>query len=365
MVGFPAIAYPYPPIYHLASEAMAKLLGADGLAGGRAVSLVSLLATAAIAGAIARRIAAADLPSRAAWLPAVAASLILLSTWPVLFWTPLMRVDMLGLCFSLAGVYFSMVALDRHRWVFAASLCFLLAVYTKQVMLAAPAASFFVLLLLRPRTAVAGITTCLVLGLAALGTLEWATSGGFAHHLFASNVSRVFLSQLSAIPVLIASHSIYVGLGVLTIAGSVASLRKLMRLGGGLAALRERVAADRGTAMSMILLVYFGLATPMLFAIAKSGANLNYLIEWTNIVAIFAALSLTSVAKAMHVQGTGSASSQASLLPAFTVAALVVQSLTLPTDRFDLTVKLPSEFESRELSRMVRPRPSRSYPTTW
>jgi hypothetical protein len=201
---------------------------------------------------------------------------------------------------------------------------------------------------------VAGITTCLVLGLAALGALEWATSGGFAHHLFASNVSRVFLSQLSAIPVLIASHSIYVGLGVLTIAGSVASLRKLMRLGGGLAALRERVAADRGTAMSMILLVYFGLATPMLFAIAKSGANLNYLIEWTNIVAIFAALSLTSVAKAVHVQGTGSASSQASLLPAFTVAALVVQSLTLPTDRFDLTVKLPSEFESRELSRMVR-----------
>jgi hypothetical protein len=54
--GFPAIVFHYPPVYHAVSAALAALTGMDGLAAGRAVSLISLFAAAMLGGLILFRI---------------------------------------------------------------------------------------------------------------------------------------------------------------------------------------------------------------------------------------------------------------------------------------------------------------------
>jgi hypothetical protein len=363
--GFPAIAFPYPPLYYLVSEGMAWLIGADGLAAGRAVSMVSLLMTGIVGGAIVHRIAVAILPKSSGLIPAAGACLFLLSTWPVLFWAPLMRVDMLALCFSLSGVYFSMVAIDRHRWVLAASLCFLLAVFTKHILIAAPAASFAVLLFLRPKTAVMGILACVVIGLAGLAGLEWATNGSALRHLFVTNVSRTILWQLESVWMLIATHCVYVGAAGLVVLERISSILVHWRGSGTLAAFRARLIADRGSAMSLILIVYLAIATPMLLAIVKAGSSLNYLLEWTNIIALFCGLSLVSAARIMGRSGAAPDSSKKADRTPLIVAALVRRSSSCP----------PAEPKWLSPSRRTRrcklclawsgPQQSRSFRMTW
>jgi hypothetical protein len=352
--GSRAILFPYPPVYYLVVDAMGWLTGLDGLAAGRAVSMVALLLTGVVGGAIVYRIAAASTPKSAGLIPAGGACLILLSTWPVLAWAPLMRVDMLALCFSLSGVYFSMVALDRPRWVVAASVCFLLAVFTKQILIAAPAASFLVLLLLRPKTGLAGISICLVAGLALLAALGWWTDGGAIRHLFAGNVSRIIPSNLGAIGILIATHSVYVGIAAFTLRGRISAISAHWRGRGAWADFRARLSADRGSAMSLVLIIYFALATPMLLTIVKAGATMNYLLEWTNIVAIFCGLSLSGAARMFGRSASAPVAAKGSSGAAIVVSALAVQSLLLPNANIEGEYAPPSEAELRPLSRMVQ-----------
>lgn len=352
--GFPAIAFPYPPVYYLVVDATAWLTDLDGLAAGRIVSIVSLLATGIAGGAIVHRIAVTSTPGRSGTIPAVGAGLVLLSTLPVLMWVPLMRVDMLALCFTLTGVYFAMVALDRPRFILIASTLFLLAVFTKQTLVAAPAASFLVLLFLRPKTAFIGILFCLITGSAILAWLQWATNGSAIHHLFAMNVSRVVPSQLKSIVSLIATHSIYVGVAAFSLRGRISLILAHWRGTKALAGFRARMLADRGSAMSLILIVYLVIATPMLLTVMKAGAYINYLLEWTNIIALFCGLSLTGAARTLgpSTSATGLAKGTSALM--VTIAALSLQALLLPSSRTDIVNKLPDEAELRSLSMMVR-----------
>ena len=101
-----------------------------------------------------------------------------------------MRVDMLAIAFSLFGLVAAFKALERPRLIYLASLLFVAAVYTKQTTIAAPAATFAVLIALRPALAVRGIAACLVLGITVLLMLGWLTDGGFYRHIFLYNVNR-------------------------------------------------------------------------------------------------------------------------------------------------------------------------------
>jgi hypothetical protein len=263
-------------------------------------------------------------------------------------------VDLLALCFSLGGVYFSMVALDRARWVVAASVCFLLAVYTKQILIAAPAASFLVLLFLRPKTALIEISICLVAGLAILAALEWSTNGGAIRHLFASNASRVIPSNLGAIGILVATHSVYVGVAIFALRGRISAISAHWRGIGALADFRARLTADRASAMSLILIIYFLLATPMLLTIVKAGATMNYLLEWTNIVALFCGLSLSGAARIFRRSASEPMGAKRSSGAAIIACALAVQSLLLPYANMEGEYAPPTDAELRPLSRMVQ-----------
>ena len=226
---FPAIVYHYPPLYHAVTAISAGALGTDELATGRAVSLLST-AAAGIASAILVGLLLEVRTSHGARrLWGVVAGLLAFTYMPVVTWAPFMRVDMLAVALSLFGLVAAFKALERPRLIHLAALLFVAAVYTKQTSIAAPVATFAVLIALRPRLAMQGIAACLALGLAALLTLGWLTDGGFYRHIFLYNVNRPDLGRLSWILYAAGTQAIYVGLAGFAIARRLAEVRSEYR----------------------------------------------------------------------------------------------------------------------------------------
>jgi hypothetical protein len=344
--GFPAIVFHYPPVYHTLSFTLASVTGIDELAAGRSVSLAALLASVACGGAIVHRLLRPTSGRGVASVGAAVAALVMLSNWPVLFWTPVMRVDFVALAFSFAGLWCGIAALDRPRMIHMAALAFVLAVYTKQNMIAAPAATFGALLLLRPRTALSGITTALLLGGTALAALTWLTAGGFVRHLFLYNMNRIDPDQLKPLATLFSAHALYLAVAV---AGNLSWFRSLF---GALRSgtLKAWLAAERGREGRLLLLAYLGAATLMLPLIAKSGSNANYLIEFICVVSLFVGLAMKDAAGIAFSASTGAPRLPALLL----VAAIAAQALMLPVYRYDRMAPLPPAAERGELVALIR-----------
>lgn len=297
--GFPAIVFHYTPVFHVVTGLTARLGGFSELAAGRAVEVISTLAAGLFVGLIAGLLAPQS--SRPARLVCgSAAGLIGLSCWPVSEWGSLMRVDMIAMAFSLAGLYLAMRSLDRPRLIHLAGLAFVTAVFAKQSAIAAPAAAYAVLLVLRPRLALAGIATSVAAGLAVLLTLTWATDGGFVRHVFLYNVNRFNLQvALKLFSWIAFGHVVYFGLAVVGIGCCLAPLVVANRHVRSIADLRRRLAAEPAHARVLIGVCYVGLAHGTILMAGKSGASFNYLIELMLAVSIFAGLTVRFAADAM------------------------------------------------------------------
>jgi hypothetical protein len=341
--NFPAIANNYPPVYHLLTAALSSVTGADPLAAGRAISFGALIAAAWLAGKIINTLAAAEYGRTAARFGALVGALLLFSISPISFWTPVMRVDMLALAFSLGGMYLSFRALDRPALIYSAAILFVLGLYTKQTMLAAPAASFAVLHLVSPKTALKGSAACLAIGGLILAGLCWATDGGFARHIFGANINRFSPELLLIVPLQVLTHFLLIGLALLSVRERSAMLIRELK-DGGIPGFRQHLQSSPTSAMTLVLLIYFALATIMLASIAKSGSNLNYMIEWFFIVAILVGLWVAGAARSVE---TGQ---RKPAYVAFIMGALAIQVIVMPHYRTE------SETESQmaELSTLVR-----------
>lgn len=352
--GFPVMVINYTPLYYLVTSGFASVTGMGELAAGRTVSLLGLFIAASIGGAIVFRLLLSEQSRRVAAIGGAIASLVILSNYPVLFWTPLMRVDMLALAFSFAGLYLALCAFERPGFVYAASVAFVCAVYTKQTMVAAPAAAFLVMLFLRPRTAAAGIATCIALGLAILTGMNWATDGGFSRHVFGYNASTVNLKQLLLVPMQMANHAVIFGLAFLAMRGRCAGIARDVRSAAGWRAARDLMLADRGRTTSLVLLAYFAMTTLMLLTIAKSGANQNYMIEWFCVTALFVGLSLSDAARLLDRDQTAARTVKAPMFAIAMTAVLAAQMIALPKNRFDRLEPLAPRAEMDRLAAMVK-----------
>ena len=72
---------------------------------------------------------------------------------PVFSWSPLMRMDMLGVALSFVGGYLAALSINRPALLYWASVVFVLALYTKQSSIAAPLVSLSVMIAVSPRQA--------------------------------------------------------------------------------------------------------------------------------------------------------------------------------------------------------------------
>jgi hypothetical protein len=285
---FPAIVFHYPPLYHAVTAISAGVLGTDELATGRAVSLLSTVA-AGIASAILVGLLLERRASRAARpLWGVVAGLLVFTYLPVITWAPFMRVDMLAMALSLFGLVAAFTALERPRLIYLAALLFVAAIYTKQTSIAAPTATFAVLIALRPKLAIQGIAACLALGLATLLTLGWLTDGGFYRHIFLYNVNRPDLGRLSWILYAGGTQVVYVGLAGFVIVRRLLDVRSKYR---GKANTRAALGADLTDTRLLIAAAYVLVSTLMLVLVAKSGSSINYFLEWFFALGLFVAMA--------------------------------------------------------------------------
>lgn len=309
---FPAIVFHYTPLFH-ALSGLGERVGLDGLGAGRALSLLSTAAMAILIGAIVRHVAARDGGNgRTATIAASVAGLSLLVAFPVKVWAPLMRVDMLAFALSLGGLWCGLLALRRPGFVHLAALLFVLALFTRQTLIAAPAAMFLVLLASRLATALRGLATATLLGLATLAALTLASGGGFIRHVFLYNVNRLAPDRLEWIGQIAASHFLLIITAMIGLAGQTPAIRRFIR---------ARHGASPGDAAAAMLAAYLALSTLSILLVLKSGSGVNYFIEWIAVLAIFAGLAVgralapAEPARAIHQLPLIALAVQAAILP--------------------------------------------------
>jgi hypothetical protein len=302
---FPAIVYHYPPVYHMTAATLAATTGIDPLVSGRIVSILSSFATAVMVGLLTMRVTPVATGFTVKNVSAALAGLMFLTCYPVMMWTPLMRVDMLAGVFALAGILLSLRAIDRPYWIYGGAVMFVLSIYTKQISVAAPLATFSVFLLVCPRLAVRGILACLLVGGIALASLSLVTDNGFLTHILLYNLNRITPALLGGVLLeQIVARSMLIALAVL---GAVASWREIRRITAGantLALVRHTLVRDRAAVTALVMLLFLAIKTIMLLGMMKSGSSYNYMIEWLSAVTVFAGVStgpLISFATGRHM----------------------------------------------------------------
>jgi len=179
----------YPPIYPLTLVPFIKIIGPTFLAG-RVISLLSTLAAAVFLA----RIIYTQTKDRMA---GIITGLLFLAIPYVVGWSPLLRVDMLALAFSTAGLYGVSRWADNRRGLILAGVLLVAAIYTRQsYALAAPLGAFVWLLTQNRRRAIefAVLVGGLTLGLFFL--LNTLTQGGFYFNIVTANINEYEIERL-------------------------------------------------------------------------------------------------------------------------------------------------------------------------
>lgn len=168
------IATPYPPILSIVGALLPR--SADfGLLGGRLFSLLSTLAIAGLAAALVSR----EWRSR---LAGVVAGALFLALGPTILWASLYKQDMPALAFGLAGLAW-LARWPAGHLAYGAIPWFVLAFYTKQTAVTAPAAAIVYLLWRDWRFGLRFALASAAAFAAPLAALELVTRHGFWTHV--------------------------------------------------------------------------------------------------------------------------------------------------------------------------------------
>ena len=267
---YPYTVNAYMPLFYLLDAGLIRV-GIPAFVAGRLISFSALLGIYSLCWRLGM-LYTGNLYS--AWL----ATLLCAATSLVLTWGTVGQVDTLAIFFSLTAFYHY----SRHRFGYAgellpAGLFLLLAIFTKQTMLAAPAAIFIGLLTERPRLAnwktaftFAGCVSAVVLA-GVLGC-NIATHGNFLSNTVFANINPFDFEQLQQ-----HLHYMVIAAGQLILA-SIICARATWRGDG------------------KILLVYLSLAAAIFLVTApKVGSDSNYQIETMILLALCTAVGLDAI----------------------------------------------------------------------
>ncbi len=210
LTDLPYASSNYPPVALLLSAALMPVFG-DGYIGGRLLNFASALVVAAL---ICRVVRMETRDRRAGAL----AALFFLGSPYIFHWIPLFRVDLLGFAFAFGGVYLvwlwerkqtpdarrqtpesKSIFLQSTVYSLLLTAFFLLALYTKHSLVAAPLAAFLALWQRDRRRALVFACVLGALGGAIYLALDYATRGGFTFGLIESNATVFLPEQLGAL----------------------------------------------------------------------------------------------------------------------------------------------------------------------
>ena len=273
---YPYMVVHYPPLYHLAARQAAALSG-NWI---EAARLISLAATAGIALAIGAIIFAA-LPRRTSFWHRLAAVLFGIAIpYPLdsLRFAWIARVDMLALFLTFATLAVFVIFWDSLPAQAIAVMLSVAACFTKQTSYTALLTLLLLVLLVRPRRALAlGAMAMISAGLL-VGYMSLVTRGGFLLNTFVYNINPFSLRQMMIQLQLHFSKAVPL---VAFAAGETAALcAYLLRHGFGQATRRVRSALMHSPSHRalIVLAVHLFFAAAQLPSLGKQGAYLNYFI---------------------------------------------------------------------------------------
>jgi hypothetical protein len=314
---YPYIVFHYTPLYHLVSFATSKLTG-DLLLAGRLVSSLSGVGICLTLAWLVYR-------SVPAWAPRVGAigGAVLAVTLPCgldsMRWTPLMRVDMLGLWFTFAGLgVFVLARTVTQRYV--AFIFFVAAMYTRQTLIAGAVACLLVAAVMNLRQAIRMLALTSALGGVILAALSFVTHGQIIKHLFVYNLNRFSIiwsigaintSLVSTLPLM--ALAVGAAFGPIRDTASAFSRRTLVPL-------RTRLSASTYRFALFTFTVHFILSGLGSLASGKSGANINYFLEWNLSACALASLFVARLLWDWRPGRLSSAGALAYLLPILIIA---------------------------------------------
>ena len=271
VASFPFIVFHYPPVYYV----LVWLAGPyfpDLLAAGRAVSVV---ATLILVGLLAANVWVAGGFGDWRWRAALAGGMGLTALCTANFWSwgLLMRVDMVAVALSFAGLLVAHTGRAQVGPLLLALVLCALAVFTKQLQVSAGLAVCGLALVQRPRVALLCMGVVFIASLAAFAGLQAATHGGFYQHVAGFNVNPLSWRYFVWVLGIERRDALVLATGLLAF---VWLARRLLPLRSLLA----RIRTEPGTASCCLAVVHYSLCGATLLAATKEGANVNYFIEF-------------------------------------------------------------------------------------
>ena len=274
---YPYIVFHYPPLYHVVSWMVSRQTG-NLLFAGRLVSLLSTIGLCLTLGWTVYR----SVPARASKLAAIAGG-IFAGTLPCgldnMDWALLMRVDMLGLWLTFAGL--AVFILGRSFATrYAAFVLFVAAMYTKQSLIAGAIACLIVAAVLNVRQAIKLVLFTVAMGGSVMTLLVLATHGQVIRHLFLYNQNTFSLRRA----IRLINDNIQLTLPLVALACAclfgpvIDAARAFSRL--SLVRLRARLLNNTYRLALFTFAIHFVISGIISLTIGKAGANGNYLLEW-------------------------------------------------------------------------------------
>jgi 4-amino-4-deoxy-L-arabinose transferase-like glycosyltransferase len=259
----PYTVAPYTPLFYLLDAGLQKI-GFPLYTAGRAISFAAALGIAALSWFL-TLLYTNDRRS------AALAALLCASSSLLFIWGTVGQVDVLALFWALAAFYlYSRYSrLAENRLILAAA-CALLAFFTKQTMLACPAAICLHLFFTgRKSTAVKFALGCLAVAAAVVLPLDRALHGRFLADTVFGNINPLALSKFTA-----QLRFTLLASGPLILVAALGAKKAIARTG-----------AAPFLYLALAALVFLGSA-------ARIGSDLNYQLEFTAVLIVCSALSL-------------------------------------------------------------------------
>lgn len=282
-LGEPYATSNYPPVYLWLTALGDSVFGASYVWG----RFLNFAATVVVTALIVRLVRG----ETRTWRGALLAGLAFFGSTFVYHWSPLLRVDMPGVAFTLAGVVCvwrweklarsnsvngGLLSLVSSRYYLLAIAFFLLALYTKHSLLFAPAAAAAAIFLRDRRAGTVFVLLLGGIGGALFLAMELVTRGGWSFGLIAANATvwtvRVFLPLASGFVV---TYAPLLVLGAWSWGQRVWDAR------------RERRAEKIG-----VLEIYAGAALLSAALAGREGAWENYFFEAIAMTCVFAGIAL-------------------------------------------------------------------------
>jgi len=285
---YPYIVYHYPPVYYIATY-IASTLITDPLWAGRAISIFSAFGIGILVFTLIL-LSTSTQPKGARIVGACCGALLVFSSYPVFIWSKLMRVDMLSVLLSLMGILCVHLSLQSRKYLYLSVVFFIAAFFTKQTSIAGAMAGLGLSLIVWPRVAIRAIALYIVMGLAILVYMYFATDGEALRHLFTYNMNPFNLRHgLGLFHTIAKNHLLilYVVIGFVLFSVRLALVEIYRKK-------PWRQLLCEGELFSITLYtLYFLSSSATLITVFKVGSNGNYFTEWMVICSLICGILVT------------------------------------------------------------------------